>query len=182
MNRPMKPIVCGVFFAALIAFCIGGCEVIEETGEAIGLAGGEIDQSDVDAVLDDWHLAASEGNMDRYFGAMTEGAVFLGTDATERWTREEFRAFAEPHFADGHGWTYKAKDRFVRTNAYGDVAWADETLEHDSYGILRGTAVLRRNGEEWRIAHYSLTFLVPNDIAASVVELIERGESSDSGG
>jgi len=170
--------VCGV----LIAACLGGCDTLEKTGDAFGSAGGEMNRSDIDAVLDDWHLAASEGNMDRYFDAMTEGAVFLGTDATERWTREEFRVFAGPHFADGHGWTYHPRDRFIKTNAYGDVAWIDEILDHDSYGVLRGTAVLRRNGEDWRIAHYSLTFLVPNDVSKGVVDVIERGGSMDSGG
>ncbi|MBL4809014.1 MAG: nuclear transport factor 2 family protein [Phycisphaerales bacterium] len=178
MKTRMTLAMCGVLMAA----CIGGCEVIQETGEATGLAGGEIDHSDIGAVLDYWHLAASEGDMDRYFGSMTQGAVFLGTDAAERWTRQEFRAFAEPYFADGHGWTYVARERFVRTNAYGDVAWVDEILDHDSYGILRGTAVLRKNGEEWRIAHYSLSFLVPNDVAGEVVEVIQRSGSMDSGG
>ena len=68
-----------------------------------------------------------------------------------------------------------ARDRHIQTNAYGDVAWVDEILDHDSYGQLRGTAVLRRNGDEWRIAHYSLSFLVPNAVVSEVVEVIEGG-------
>jgi hypothetical protein len=132
-----------------------------------------IDRSDPGAVLDAWHHAASVGDIESYFGSTTEGFVFLGTDAAERWTRNEFRAFAEPHFADGHGWTYRPIKRFISTNSYGDVAWVDEVLEHDTYGTMRGTAVLRSLGydDDWRIAHYSLSFLVPNDAVDQVVKI-----------
>ncbi len=132
----------------------------------------DINQSDINTVLDNWHLAAAKGDLERYIGAMTEGAIFMGTDEHERWTRAELRVYAEPHFADGHGWTYTPRDRFIRTNAYGDVAWVDETLDHDRYGVLRGTAVLRENGEVWKIAHYSLTFLIPNEHVGDVMRVI----------
>lgn len=168
----------------LIGTCLafGGCSATINVDGRESRGYNQMKHSEIGAVLDAWHHAASVGDADAYFGAMTEGAVFLGTDATERWERDEFRVFAEPHFADGHGWTYVARERFVKTNAYGDVAWVDEVLDHDSYGVLRGTAVLRKNGDEWRIAHYSLTFLVPNDVAGEVVDVIERGGSLDSGG
>jgi hypothetical protein len=32
--------------------------------------------------------------------------IFIGTDATERWTVAEFKAYAKPHFDKGRGWTY----------------------------------------------------------------------------
>lgn len=133
----------------------------------------DINQSDINSVLDNWHLAASRGDLDHYINAMTEGSIFMGTDEHERWTRAELKAYAEPHFADGHGWTYRPRDRFIRTNAYGDVAWVDETLDHDRYGVLRGTAVLRENGEVWKIAHYSLTFLIPNEKVGDVMRVIK---------
>ena len=38
-------------------------------------------------------------------------AIFLGTDKTERWTVEEFKAYAEPAFSDGNGWTYEVVER-----------------------------------------------------------------------
>lgn len=136
------------------------------------------DISDVGEVLDAWHDAAHRGDIDSYFNATTEGFVFLGTDPTERWTRKEFRAFAAPHFADGHGWTYTAVERYVHKNAYGDVAWVDETLHHDTYGTLRGTAVLRSLGysDDWRIAHYSLSFLIPNNKTEAMLEAVRDAE------
>jgi hypothetical protein len=38
--------------------------------------------------------------------------------------------------------------------------------------------VLRRTGEGWKIAHYSLTFLVPNEKSQAVVTAIQ-GDTKD---
>lgn len=85
----------------------------------------DIDHSDVNVVLDEWHHSASVGDLHTYIQSMTEGAVFMGTDESERWTRDELQSYAEKYFKDGQGWTYHPRDRFVRTNAYGDIAWVD---------------------------------------------------------
>ena len=62
------------------------------------------DAGQVAAVLDDWHRAASAADTERYFGHFTADAIFIGTDASERWTVEQFRAYARPHFDAGKGW------------------------------------------------------------------------------
>lgn len=121
-------------------------------------------------VLDDWHQAASVADGERYLGHMAADAVFLGTDASERWTLSAFRAFCEPYFAKGTGWTYEPRERHVRVA--GELAWFDERLWNEKYGECRGTGVLRRDGGVWKIAHYSLTFPVPNELAGEVVKLI----------
>jgi hypothetical protein len=51
----------------------------------------------------------------------------------------------------------------------GDVIWFDELLEGQALGPCRGTGVLLREDGRWRIAHYSLTVLVPNEIVEDVV-------------
>lgn len=158
---------------AAAALCIAGCSGgSSATRHDTNSSFNSIDHSDVTQVLNQWHSDAAHGNTERYFDAMTEGSIFMGTDESERWDREAFRTFATPHFADGHGWAYHPRDRHIRTNAYGDVAWVDEALDHDTYGTLRGTAIMRLNGDEWKIAFYSLTFLVPNDKTEGVVNLI----------
>lgn len=124
----------------------------------------------VAAVLDDWHLAASQADGARYFGHMAEDAVFLGTDATERWTLAAFRGFCDPYFAKGSGWTYECRERHVFVE--GTLAWFDERLWNDKYGDCRGTGVLRLAAGEWRIVHYSLGLPIPNERAADVVKLI----------
>ena len=129
-------------------------------------------------VLDDFHVAAATAAGERYFGHFAADAVFLGTDATERWTLEQFREYADPHFAAGRGWAYEPTERHVMFSADGALAWFDERLRNDKYGVLRGTGVLRLTDSGWKIVHYSLTLLVPNDAASAVVAVI-RGEKTD---
>jgi ketosteroid isomerase-like protein len=123
-------------------------------------------RSAVTQTLDDFHHAAAVADEVRYFNHLAPDGVFLGTDPGERWTTAEFRAYAHPHFAAGKGWTYVPRVRHVTVE--GDVAWFDELLDNAKYGACRGTGVLRRVGGEWKIALYSLTFLVPNDLAEKV--------------
>ena len=133
----------------------------------------DIDEGKVKMVLSSWHLAAENGLFEYYFDQMTDDSIFLGTDATERWTKDEFMGYAKEPFSDGNGWTYKQLETHVAFDADFDTAWVDEILKNEKYGILRGTAVMQREGDDWKIAHYSLTFLVPNEKAAGVVELIQ---------
>ena len=125
------------------------------------------DQRDsIDALLDGLHRDAHEGKFQTYFARYIPSAVFLGTDKTERWTIGEFKAYAKPAFADGHGWTYKVIER--NWEGEGDVRWFDEILFNEKLGYCRGTGVVKLIDNEWKIAHYSLTMLVPNEIAAEV--------------
>jgi ketosteroid isomerase-like protein len=133
----------------------------------------EAERLEIAKVLTDWHQAASVPDGARYFGHMAAEAVFLGTDAGERWTLPAFRAFCEPYFARGVGWTYSARERHVFVQ--GDVAWFDEKLWNDKYGECRGTGALEKRGGEWKIVHYSLTLLIPNERAADVVALLRKG-------
>ena len=124
------------------------------------------------ATLDRMHEAASRADGAVYFDQYTPEARFIGTDASERWTMAEFRAYAEPHFARGRGWIYHPRDRVIQVS--GDFAWFDEILDHDSYGVLRGSGLLRRGDSGWKIEHYVLSFAVPNAVADEVVALIRR--------
>ena len=133
----------------------------------------EIEAVSVNMTLTAWHLAADQGLYEMYFDFMTVDSIFLGTDASERWTKDEFMGYAKEPFSDGNGWTYKQLETHVAFDDDYDTAWVDEVLKNEKYGILRGSAVLQRKGEDWKIAHYSLTFLVPNEKAAGVVELIQ---------
>jgi len=116
----------------------------------------------IDAVLDDWHAAAAASDLPRYLAHFTDDAIFLGTDATERWTVEQLRAYAEAPFAAGRGWRMRAVRRDVVVR--GEVAWVDEDLDAVNLGPARGRAVLVREADGvWRIAHYDLAITVPNE-------------------
>ena len=120
----------------------------------------------IDALLDGLHRDAHEGNFQTYFARYSSDAVFLGTDKSERWTIEEFKSYAKPAFSDGHGWTYTVVER--NWEGDGNTRWFDEILLNEKLGHCRGTGVVQLINGEWKIAHYALTMLVPNDIAADV--------------
>ena len=128
----------------------------------------------IDALIDGLHQDAHEGNFQTYFDRYTPDAVFLGTDKSERWTIEEFKVYAEPAFEDGHGWTYSVKER--NWEGEGTTRWFDEVLLNEKLGHCRGTGVVELIDGEWKIAHYALTMLVPNDIAAEVGAQTQRAD------
>ena len=126
----------------------------------------------VGAVLDDFHRAAADGDFDRYFGHFAANAVFLGTDATERWTVEEFKAYARPFFGSGGGWTYRPRDRSVSFTPDGGTAFFDELLDNEGLGETRGSGVLVLEDGAWKVAQYNLSIPIPNARAEEVVRLI----------
>ena len=131
-------------------------------------------QEDLDALLNGLHLDAHKGNFESYFDRYSTDAVFLGTDKTERWTIEEFKAYAKPAFSDGHGWTYAVIER--NWEGDGNTRWFDEILLNEKLGHCRGTGVVELINGEWKISHYALTMLVPNSIAAKVGALTLEAE------
>lgn len=143
-------------------------------GRALPGSAGPNDARDVARVLDDFHAAAAAGDFDRYFGHFADDAVFLGTDAMERWTVQQFREYARPYFGPGGGWTYRPRDRNVSFTPDGRTAFFDELLDNDGLGETRGSGVLVRVDGSWKVAQYNLTIPIPNALAEPVVDLIRR--------
>ncbi|MBB4082982.1 nuclear transport factor 2 family protein [Brevundimonas lenta] len=127
------------------------------------------------ATLDAVHRAAAAADGATYFDLFDPDGVYIGTDVTERWSVAEFRAFAEPYFAQGKGWTYTPRSRSL-TLAPLDcrcIVWFDEALDSESYGTSRGTGVLVRGDDgKWRVALYALTFPIPNALARDMTARI----------
>jgi hypothetical protein len=126
----------------------------------------------VATVLDDWHQAASVADEARYFGHFAANGIFLGTDATERWTVAAFRVWAKPHFARKSAWTFKPRDRHVDFSADGKTAWFDEMLDTPILGVCRGSGVLVLAAGTWKISQYNLSIPIPNDLAPGIVKEI----------
>jgi len=170
-------ILSGVLLCSLLtcAQAIAGVlEVAAPTAEGPGA------ESQVAAVLDDFHLAASEAAGERYFDHFALDAIFLGTDPGERWSVGEFRAFADPYFSRGQGWTYLPVDRHVVLSESGELAWFDELLDNDSYGRCRGSGVLRKTESGWKIVQYNLTMVIPNEVARDVASMIREASGGDA--
>ena len=132
----------------------------------------------IGAVLDTFHSAASEADGELYFGLFTDDAVFIGTDVTERWSIGQFKAFAEPYFSKGQGWTYVPGERHVDILPGEGTAQFDELLSNESYGTCRGAGVLVLTPEGWRISQYCLTIPIPNELARDIVRLIKEFETA----
>lgn len=130
------------------------------------------DEAAVARVLDDFHDAAAAGDFDRYFGHFASDAVFLGTDASERWTLEQFEAYARPYMHPGGGWTYHPRGRHVSFTPDRRTAFFDELLDNAGLGETRGSGVLVREGGEWKVAQYNLSIPIPNALADSVVGIV----------
>jgi hypothetical protein len=138
----------------------------------------------VKGVLDQLHDAAAKADGERYFSLFAPDAVFLGTDATERWPIDEFKAYAMKRFEAGTGWTYALKPgtRFVEVSHDGSYAWFDELLENAKYGVCRGSGVMRRGEGGWTIVQYNLSIMVPNDVALDVAAMVrERAKAGPEG-
>lgn len=147
-------------------------EVAAKRGRA-GAAG------EVDRMLDSFHDAAAVADERRYFALLPDDAVFLGTDASERWTGAQFREFAAPYFERASAWTYVPLSRHVRLAEQGGVAWFDEVLDNVAYGECRGSGVAVLRDGLWVLAHYNLTVPVPNELMRGVADSIRRFEAGE---
>src|SRR6187431_964335 len=119
------------------------------------------EKEQVNKTLNAWHKAA-EANAEAYFGMMAEDAIFIGTDPTEYWDKEAFQAYAKPYFDKGKAWNFKAIERHIYFDKSGKLAWFDELLD-TQMKICRGSGVLVKIGNEWKIKHYVLSMTIPND-------------------
>ena len=127
-------------------------------------------KTEISEVIDEWHQAAGEADFEKYFDLMTKDAVFIGTDATENWQLEEFKAYAKPHFDKGKAWDFTSVERNIYLADKKGIAWFDELLD-THMGICRGSGVMQYIDGDWKIAHYVLSIEIPNEDIAEIVSI-----------
>ena len=135
----------------------------------------QTDIAAINKVLDDYHQAAANGEWDIYFDLMSDDAVFIGTDAGERWVKQEFRQYS----SGSNGWVYTPQKRNVNITPDGLSAWFDEALLSQSYGSSRGSGVLIRTAAGWKISQYHLTLPIPNGMVRGITDQIKEYEAQD---
>ena len=123
----------------------------------------------INSLLDHWHKAAAEANYTNYFNALTEDAIFIGTDATENWNKTAFQAFSKPYFDKGKAWNFNSLERHIYFSKDKKTAWFDELLD-TQMKICRGSGVVVKVGTEWKIQQYVLSMTIPNENTAEVVK------------
>ena len=143
---------------------------------SISLSAQDKIESEVNEFIDQWHQDAANVDREAYFRKIDEEGIFIGTDATEIWTKQEFYDWAEPQFTgDGKAWDFKATDRNIYFGKKSKYVWFDELLSF-SGGELRGSGVLINSKDGWKIMHYVLSLPVPNEKFRAVLETMEGGE------
>ena len=130
----------------------------------------DLDKSKIELLLNNWHKAAAEAKFDNYFGLMTDDAVFIGTDATENWTKTAFMAYAKPYFDKGKAWSFKSIERHIYFSKNKQSAWFDELLS-TQMKICRGSGVVIKTKNGWKIAHYVLSMTIPNEVSNEVIKI-----------
>lgn len=168
MRHHAHPRVLGLILLTSTGFACGAASTPTLSPEAVGVA-----EQEIALALDDWHGAAATADEERYFGHFATDGVFIGTDAAERWTVEAFREYARPHFERGRAWEFTASRRAVIVDPGGAIAWFDEDLDTENLGPVRGSGVMVRDEDgRWRIAHYVLSFTIPNDRVRELRDLL----------
>ena len=135
-------------------------------------------QLDAGSFLDDWHQAAANADFKAFFNAIAENGVYVGTDQSEVWTKEQFAAFAKPYFDRGKAWDFTPIERNMYFSETGELIWFNETID-TWMGVCRGSGVLKITNEEpneFEIKQYVLSVTVPNEKIQNVINAIEAEE------
>lgn len=130
----------------------------------------------INLIINNWHKAASEANFNNYFNKMDSISVFIGTDASENWNKKDFAAFSKPYFDKGKAWDFKPLERNIYFSENQEVIWFDELLK-TWMGICRGSGVLEKKDNKWKIKHYVLSITIPND---NVLQIFNINKVKDS--
>lgn len=132
--------------------------------------------SQAETSLDNWHQAAANADFDAYFNLMTNDAIFIGTEATENWNVESFKAYSKPHFDKGKAWNFTSIERNTYLDHNKKLIWFDELLD-TQMGICRGSGILQLQDTVWKVKHYVLSMTIPNDLTKDIVSHKEEWDS-----
>ncbi|MGQ1908418.1 nuclear transport factor 2 family protein [Marinifilum sp. RC60d5] len=119
-------------------------------------------ESIVTNLIDNWHKDAASANLDDYFKAMSEDAIYIGTDPSEKWTKEEFYQFCKPFFDKGTTWNFTPFDRKIYYSSDTNTIWFDELL-NTWMGVCRGSGVIVVENGNYKISHYHLSVTIKNE-------------------
>ena len=136
-----------------------------------------VQKKNVAKVLDDLNAFAAAADFSNYFDLYAEESTFIGTDATEVWDKKQFMDYAKPHFDKGKAWNFKSLKRNITFSKDRKYAWFDELLD-TQMKICRGSGVLEKIGNQWKIKQYVLSMTIPNDVTKEVINAKSSIEDS----
>ena len=132
-------------------------------------------RAQVNAFIDEWHDDAAHARL-AYFDKMAKDGIYIGTDKTELWNRDQFKAWARRFFERKSAWAFKATKRNVYMSEDQNFIWFDELLD-TQMGVCQASGVIRKTGKGFEIQHYQLSIAVPNEVADKVTKTIKDHEA-----
>jgi len=149
----------------------------------IFLSAQKYSEAEINEFIDQWHQDAANVDMEAYFDKIADDGIFIGTDETEVWTKQEFYDWAKPIFDKGKAWELKANERNIYYSKDKKQAWFDEKLETNVVPF-RGSGVLTLGKKGIEIEHYVLSIPVPNEkfrkVAKAITEEEKVGETKET--
>lgn len=169
ISRSLIVIAIGSFL-----FACNGSGAEEKAPAATAIADSK---EQISAMLDSFNVAAATADYTRYFNFFTEDATFNGTDATENWDKAAFMVWAKPFFDKKTTWNFTALKRNIYFGKYADIAWFEELL-NTQMKICRGSGVVVKTGNNWKVQQYVLSTTIPNTRLDSVIKIKTAAEDS----
>jgi hypothetical protein len=163
-----KLMQCSVLLSLYCALTLTGISARAQTADG-GLS------QQVATFLDEWHDDAAHANM-RYFDKMASDGVYLGTDKSERWVRDDFKTWAKPYFDRKKAWEFHAYNRHIAFSDDKSLIWFDEQL-HTQMGICQASGVIRNTKDGFQIVHYQLSLAVSNDLVDHIKKEIDEDDA-----
>ena len=168
----------------LLSFCLTGAAVCvvpvfaQTAAQPVSEQGGAALRQKVAAFLDEWHDDAAHSRM-RYFDKMAPEGIYIGTDKTERWKRDDFKHWAAPYFAKPTAWEFHATKRNIDFSPDKSYIWFDEQLD-TQFGTCQASGVIHNTKDGLQIEHYQLSLAVPNPIMDQVQREIKDYEAKQA--
>jgi len=78
--------------------------------------------------------------------------------------------WAKSHFDQKKTWHFKSIDRHIYFDKTGDLAWFDELL-NTQMKICRGSGVMIKQNNQWKVQQYVLSMTIPNPLSDSIVKI-----------
>ena len=129
----------------------------------------------INAFIDEWHDDAANARL-AYFDKIAPNGIYIGTDKTELWNREQFKAWARKIFERKSAWSFKAVKRNVYMSPDKKFIWFDELLD-TQMGPCQASGVIRKTARGFEIEHYQLSIAIPNAVADKVTKLVKEAET-----
>ena len=133
-------------------------------------------KKEVNTLLFNWHKAASDANFKEYFRVLDSTTIYIGTAAEEIWTKEQFANFSKPYFEKGKAWSFTTLERNIYMSESANIVWFDELID-TWMGTCRGSGVLEKKEDSWKIKQYVLSVAIPNDDIQAVIDIKKKNNA-----